>query len=112
MLSYFSDIEQNHNQYENAHIRRVSRNSAMTKKHGIEALSSILDAMKRIHSPPVDSCSEYHPNDYSNLEESKADGLSYSPIKVLALTLQSYIARTYLATDVVHCFYFVELPLA
>ena len=40
------------------------------------------------------------------------DGLSYSPIKVLALTFQGYIARTYLATDALHCFYFVELPLA
>ena len=40
------------------------------------------------------------------------DGLSYSPIKVLALTLQCYIACTYLATDALHCFYFVELPLA
>ena len=27
------------------------------------------------------------------------DGLSYSPIKVLALTFQGYIGRTYLATD-------------
>ena len=40
------------------------------------------------------------------------DGLSYSPIKVLALTFQGYIARTYLATDALHCFYFVELLLA
>ena len=40
------------------------------------------------------------------------DDLSYSPIKVLALTFQGYIARTYLATDALHCFYFVELPLA
>ena len=40
------------------------------------------------------------------------DGLSYSPIKVLALTFQGYIGRTYLATDALHCFYFVELPLA
>ena len=40
------------------------------------------------------------------------DGLSYSPIKVLALTFQGYIGRTYLATDDLHCFYFVELPLA
>ena len=40
------------------------------------------------------------------------DGLSYSPIKVLALTFQGYIARTYLTTDALHCFYFVELPLA
>ena len=40
------------------------------------------------------------------------DGLSYSPIKVLALTFQGYIGRTYLATDALHCFYFVALPLA
>ena len=40
------------------------------------------------------------------------DGLSYSPIKVLALTFQGYIGRTYLATDALYCFYFVELPLA
>ena len=40
------------------------------------------------------------------------DGLSYSPIKVLALTFQGYICRTYLPTDALHCFYFVELPLA
>ena len=40
------------------------------------------------------------------------DGLSYSPIKVLALTFQGYICRTYLATDALHCFYLVELPLA
>ena len=40
------------------------------------------------------------------------DGLSYSPIKVLAVTFQGYIGRTYLATDALHCFYFVALPLA
>ena len=40
------------------------------------------------------------------------DGLSYSPIKVLALTFQGYIGRTYLATDALHCLYFVALPLA
>ena len=50
-----------------------------------QALSAILDAMELIRSPPIDSCSEYDPNDYSNLEESKADGLSCSPIKVPAL---------------------------
>ena len=82
MLSCFSDIEQNHNEYENAHIRRVLRNSAMANKHGIKALSSILDAMKPTRSPPIDSCSKYDPNDYSKLKESKADGLSCSPNKV------------------------------
>ena len=30
------------------------------------------------------------------------DGLSYSPIKVLALTLQSCIGRTYFASDLLH----------
>ena len=49
-------------------------NTAVTYKIGTKALSAILDAMKLIRSPPVDSCSEYDPNDYSNLEESKADG--------------------------------------
>jgi len=34
-------------------------------------------------------------------------GLSYSPIKVLALTLQSYIGRTYFASDLLHYFHFV-----
>ena len=46
-------------------------NTAMTYKIGTKALSPILDAMKLIRSPPIDSCSEYDPNDYSNLEESK-----------------------------------------
>ena len=35
------------------------------------------------------------------------DGLSYSPIKVLALTLQSCIGRAYFASDLLHYFYFV-----
>ena len=35
------------------------------------------------------------------------DGLSYSPIKVLALTLQSCIGCTYFASDLLHFFYFV-----
>ena len=60
-------------------------NTAMTYKIGTKALSAILDALKLIRSPPVDSCSEYDPNDYSNLEESKAYGLSCSPIKVPVL---------------------------
>ena len=38
-------------------------NTAMTYKIGTKALSAILDAMKLIRSPPVDSCSEYDPND-------------------------------------------------
>ena len=60
-------------------------NTTMTYKIGTKALCAILDAMKLIRSPPVDSCSEYGPIDYSNLEESKADGLSCSPIKVPVL---------------------------
>ena len=94
MLSCFSDIEQNHNEYENAHIRRVLRNSAMTNKHGIKALSSILDGMKPTHSGPTDSCSEYDPNDYSEIKESKADGLSCSPYKVHFLMWQGFIGCT------------------
>ena len=39
------------------------------------------------------------------------DGLSYSPIKVLALTLQSCIGRTYFASDLLHYFYFVTIFL-
>jgi len=46
------------------------------------------------------------------MEESEEDALSYSPIKVLALTFQGYIGRTYLATDALHCFCFVALPLS
>ena len=48
----------------------------------------------------------------SLVDESEEDALSYSPIKVLALTFQGYIGRTYLAIDALHCFYFVALPLA
>ena len=35
------------------------------------------------------------------------DGLSYSPIKVHALTWQGCIGRTYFASDLLHYFYFV-----
>ena len=98
-------------------MKRIKQNNAMAIKLGIKGLKSSLDAMKLIamkliRSPPVDSCSEYYPNDYSNLEESKADGLSCSPNKVSVLILQGFIGCTYLATDALHCFYFVELPLA
>ena len=81
-------------------------NTAMTYKIGTKAL----DAMKLIRSPPVDSCSEYDPNDYSNLEESKVDGMSYSPIKVPVLTWQGFIDWVYLAYVVLHFFYFVAPP--
>ena len=84
----------------------------MTYKIGSKALSAILDAMKLIRSPPVDSCSEYDPNDYSNLEASKADGLSCSPIKVPVLIWQGFIDCAYLAYVVLHFFYFVVPPSA
>ena len=87
-------------------------NTAMTYKIGTMALSAILDAMKLIRSPPVDSCSEYDPNDYSNLEEWKADGLSCSPIKVPVLIWQCFIDCGYLAYVVLHFFYFVAPPSA
>ena len=94
-------------------MKRIKQNNAMAVKLGIKGLKSSLDAMQCKCSPPIDSCSEYDPNSDSELvEESEEDALSYSPIKVLALTFQGYIARTYLATDALHCFYFVELPLA
>ena len=95
----------------------------MAVKLGIKGLKSSLDAMQCKRSPPTDSCSKYDPNSDSELErdlsqcsslveESEADALSYSPIKVLALTFQGYFCRTYLTNDALHCFYFVELPLA
>ena len=40
------------------------------------------------------------------------DGLSYSPIKVLALTWQGCIGRTYFASNLLHFFYFVAPPSA
>lgn len=38
------------------------------------------------------------------------DGLSYSPIRVLALTWQGCIGHTYFAYDLLHYFYFVTPP--
>ena len=87
-------------------------NTAMTCKMGTKALSAILDAMKLIRFPPIDSCSEYDPNDYSNLEESKADGLSCSPIKVPVLIWQGFINYAYLAYVILHFFYFAGPPSA
>ena len=95
----------------------------MAVKLVIKGLKSCLDAMQCKCSPPTDSCSEYDPDSDSELEgdlsqcsplveESEADALSYSPIKVLALSFQGYFGCTYLATDDLHCFYFVALPLA
>ena len=84
----------------------------MTYKIGSKALSAILDAMRLMRSPPVDSCSEYDPNDYSNLGESKADGLSCSSVKVHVLIWQGFIDCAYLAYVVLHFFYFVAPPSA
>ena len=63
MFSWFSDIIRNYSEYQNPCIRRILWNTAMTCKIGTKALSAILDAMKLIRSSPVDSCSEYDPND-------------------------------------------------
>ena len=123
MFSWISDFEQDHNDYELARMKRIKQNNAMAVKLGIKGLKSSLDAMQWKLSPPIDSCSEYDPNSDSELEgdlsqcsslveESEEDALSYSPIKVLALTFQGYIDSTYLATDALHCFSFVALPLA
>jgi hypothetical protein len=97
MFSCIPNIEHDRNEYENVCIRRILRNSAMAYKLGIKGLISILYAMKPTRPPPTDSCSEYDPNDYSELEESKADGLSCSPIKVPVLIWQDFIGCTYLA---------------
>ena len=97
MFSWFLDIIHNYSEYQNPCIRRILWNTAMTYKIGTKALSAILEAMKIVLSPPIDSCSEYDPNDYSNLEESKADGLSCSPIKAPVLIWQGFIGCTYLA---------------
>ena len=102
-------------------MKGIKQNNAMDVKLGIKELKSSPDAMQCKHSPRPDSCSEYDPNSDSELEgdlsqcsslveESEADALS--SIKVLALTFQGYISRTYLATDALHSFYFVALPLA
>ena len=76
----------------------------MTYKIGSKALSAILEAMKLVRYP--------HPNDYSNLEESKVDGLSCSPIKVPVLIWQCFIDCAHLAYVVLHFFYFVALSSA
>ena len=112
MFSCFSGIIRNHSEYQNPGMRGILWNTATTYKIGTKALSAILDAMKLIRSPRVDSYSEYDPNDYSNLEESKADGLSCSPIKVSVLIWQYFIDCRYLAYVVLHFFYFVAPPSA
>ena len=110
MFSWFSGIIRNYSEYQNLRIRRILWNTATTYEICTKALSAILDAMKLIRSPPLDSCSEYDPNDYSDLEESKADGLSCSPIKVPILIWQGFIDCAYLAYVVLHFFYFVAPP--
>jgi hypothetical protein len=97
MFPCFSDIVRNHNEYKNAHIRRILQKSSMGNKLGIKGLRSILDAMKPTCSRPIDSYSAYDPNDYSELKESKAYGLSYSPNKVPILIWEGFIGCTYLA---------------
>ena len=57
MFSCFSDIIRNQSEYQNLCIRRILWNTATTYKICTKALSAILDAMKLIRSPPVDSCS-------------------------------------------------------
>ena len=84
----------------------------MGNKLGIKGLMSIVDAMKPACSRPIDSYLEYDPNDYSKLKESKADGLSCSPIKVPILIWQGFIDCVYLAYVVLHFFYFVAPPSA
>ena len=66
----------------------------MGNKLGIKGLRSIVDAMKPTCSRPIDSYLEYDPNDYSELKESKADGLSYSPYKVSIQLWQGSIGCT------------------
>ena len=112
MFSWFSDIIRNYSEYQNPRNRRILWNTAMTYKISTKALSAILEAMKLIRSPPVDACSECQPNDYSNLDESKAEGLSCSPIKVLVLIWQGFIDCAYLAYVVLHFFCFVAPPSA
>ncbi len=71
-----------------------------------------MDAMKPTCSRPIDLYSEYDPNDYSEIKESKADGLSCSPNKVPVLIWQCFIDCGYLAYVVLHFFYFVAPPSA
>ena len=97
MFSCFTDIVRNYNEYKNAHIRRILQNSSMGNKLGIKGLRSIVDAMKPTCSRPIDPYSEYDPNDYSELKEAMADGLSCSPNKVPVLIWQGFIGCTYLA---------------
>ena len=93
MFSRISYTKHHHNDYDLAHMKRIKQNNAMAVKLGIKGLKSSLDAMQSKRSPPTDSCSEYDPNSYSELEgdlsqcsslvEESEETLSYSPIKVL-----------------------------
>ena len=96
---------------ESAHQKNIMEhcNDLQNWQQGIECHSGSNETRTL---PPVDSCLEYHPNDYSNLEESKADGLSCSPIKVPVLIWQGFIDCAYLAYVVLHLFYFVAPPSA
>ena len=97
MFSWFLYIIRNYSEYQNPRIRRILWNSSIGNKLGIKGLRSIVDAMKPTCSRPIDSYSEYDPNDYSELKESKADGLSCSPNMVHVLVWQGFIGCTYLA---------------
>ena len=55
MFSWFSDIICNYSEYQNLCIRIILWNTAMTYKIVTKALSAILEAMKLVRSPPVDS---------------------------------------------------------
>ena len=57
MFSWFSDIIRNYSEYQNPRIKRILWNTEMTYKIGSKALSAILEAMKLVRSPPIDSCS-------------------------------------------------------
>ena len=96
MFSCMSGIEHDHNEYENGRTRRMLWNNTVDDKLAIKGLRSCLDAIEPTRSPSTDSISEYDPNDDSDLDrdpsqfsspnELESDSLSYSPIKVIALT--------------------------
>ena len=92
-------------------MKRIKQSNAMAVKLGIKGLNLSLDAMQCKCSPPTDSCSEYDPNSDSGLEGDLSQCSSLVE-ESEEDTFQGYIAHTYLATDALHCFYFVELPLA
>ena len=83
MFTWFSDIIHNYSEYQNPRVRRILWNTAMTYKISTKALSAILEAMKLIRSPPVDSCSEYDPNDYSNSRSQRQMACHVHPSRCL-----------------------------